>query len=165
VGAGTGRASAGPGSSCQQGFLWCLKANFSFSAVKHSHDFCFTSVIAYNSMKFQPERISLAADREAVRSGSVLFHRGIGGREAGSPGMSRLRGQPPLQAIPGWGWGCSGARLRSRCGIRPGSDGDGEAGEGWAGCALGKARICYEPVACPARSVLSLSFGGLQLCV
>lgn len=31
--------------------------------MKHSHDFCFTSVIAYNSMKLQPELISLAADK------------------------------------------------------------------------------------------------------
>lgn len=31
--------------------------------MKRSHGFCFTSVIAYNSMKLQPELISLAADK------------------------------------------------------------------------------------------------------
>lgn len=51
--------------SHQLGFLQCLKASFAFCATKHSRGFCFTSVIAYNSMKLQAELVSLAADKQS----------------------------------------------------------------------------------------------------
>lgn len=64
------------GRSCQPGFLQRLKADFTSSAMKHSHDFCFTSVIAYNSMKLQPELISLAADKGSCQVWQCVITQG-----------------------------------------------------------------------------------------
>lgn len=66
--------------SHQLGFLQRLKASFTFCAMKHSRDFCFTNVIAYNSMKLQPELVSLA-DKQSWECGTVWYM----GREDGSP--------------------------------------------------------------------------------
>lgn len=68
--------------SHQLGFLQHLKASFTFCATKHSRDFCFTSVIAYNSMKLQAELVSLAADKQNWECGTVLVP-GEGGRVGG----------------------------------------------------------------------------------
>lgn len=83
--------------SHQLGFLQRLKASFTFCAMKHSGDFCFTSVIAYNSMKLQPELVSLAADKQSCECGTVLVH-GEGGMEGGSPSQATSLGYPSGKA-------------------------------------------------------------------
>lgn len=96
------------GMSHQLGFLQRLKASFTFCAMKHSGDFCFTSVIAYNSMKLQPEPVSLAADKQSCECGTW------GGREGGwqplvshISGLSQREGNgDPSGDAAGFGDGC-----------------------------------------------------------
>lgn len=66
-------------------FSQCLKPAFTFSAMKHSHAFCFTSVIAYNSMKLQPELISLAADKGSCQVWQRVITQGDRKEGAASP--------------------------------------------------------------------------------
>lgn len=58
----------------------CFKPDFTLLAMKYRHGFCFTSVIAYNSMKLQPELISLAADKGSCQVWQHAITQGIGRR-------------------------------------------------------------------------------------
>lgn len=72
--------------------------------MKHSHGFCFTSVIAYNSMKLQPELISLAADQGSCQVWWSAITWGDWEEGGCSPQTRRHQEQLPLQGIPvGWG--------------------------------------------------------------
>lgn len=93
---------------------WCFKPDFTFLAMKHRHGFCFTSVIAYNSMKLQPELISLAADKGSCQVWQHVIPQGIG--RSGPPALSPV--------ALGYTGGCADAP--GGCGVTPGGGGDGE---------------------------------------
>lgn len=82
--------------------------------MKHRHGFCFTSVIAYNSMKLQPELISLAADKGSCQVWQHVIPQGIG--RSGPPALSPV--------ALGYTGGCADAP--GGCGVTPGGGGDGE---------------------------------------
>lgn len=131
--------------------------------MKHSHDFCFTSVIAYNSMKLQPELISLAADKGSCQVWRCVITQGDQ-KEGGwqtpdklAPGRAASSGCPGgmVVVLPGV------MAPLATAGLDPAVMELGKAGEGWARCTLRKAQIWNEHVTCPFQSILSLSFGGL----
>lgn len=87
-----GCAASGPVGRSEELPAWlsqCLKPAFTLSAMKHSHGFCFTSVIAYNSMKLQPELISLAADKGSCQVWQRVITQGDQKEGAASPRLSR----------------------------------------------------------------------------
>lgn len=102
----------------------CFKPDFMLLAMKHRRGFCFTSVIAYNSMKLQPELISLAADKGSCQVWQHVITQGLegGGCQPCAQWLwGALVGVLVLQGLQGhsWWWGRAMCALTKQKGLLP----------------------------------------------